>query len=152
MTLGAFMVLVYVGHEVEVPGHGPSSGRTPRTSSDVTGLSQRHPWAAVVMTIFLVSLGGIPPFAGFFGKFTPVRGGRDQGHVVLAVIGVLASLVSMYYYLRVVVAMFMKDRCSVDEKTHPSVGLVVVLAALATVVLGVSSRACSGSGRAARSG
>lgn len=136
MTLGAFMVLVYVGHEVEVPGHGPE-WQDAEDIEDVTGLSQRHPWAAVAMAIFLVSLGGIPPFAGFFGKFTLFAGAVSQGHVVLAVIGVLASLVSMYYYLRVVVAMFMKDPVSVDEKTHPSVGLVVALAALATVVLGL---------------
>ena len=137
MTLGAFMVLVYVGHSVEVPGgHGPE-WQDAEHIDDITGLGERHPWAAVAMSIFLVSLGGIPPTAGFFGKFTLFASAVERGHVVLAVIGVLASLVSLYYYLRVVVAMFMRDPVSVDEQTHPSVGLVLVLAAAATIFLGL---------------
>jgi NADH-quinone oxidoreductase subunit N len=89
------------------------------------------------MTIFLVSLGGIPPTAGFFGKFTVFAAAVEQGHVVLAVIGVLASLVSLFYYLRVVVAMFMRDPITTDERPERSVGLVVALAAIATVLLGI---------------
>jgi NADH-quinone oxidoreductase subunit N len=136
MTLGAFLVLVYLGHEVQRPGHEPE-WQDAETFDDLAGMAERHPWAALAMTIFLVSLGGIPPTAGFFGKFTVFMAAVNQGHVVLAVIGVLASLVSLYYYLRVVVTLYMKPVVATDEKTDRSVGLAVALAALATLVLGV---------------
>ena len=90
------------------------------------------------MTIFLVSLGGIPPTAGLFGKFSVFLVAVHQGHVAIAVIGVLASLVSMYYYLRVVVAMYMREPVATDEKPDRSVGLAIALAALATILLGVN--------------
>jgi NADH-quinone oxidoreductase subunit N len=142
MTLGAFMVLVYLGHEVEVGGAGAGASREPEWQDaedidDLAGMGARHPWAAVAMTLFLVSLGGIPPTAGFFGKFTVFAAAVEQGHIVLAVIGVLASLVSLFYYLRVVVAMFMRDPVTTDERPDRSVGLVVALAAIATVLLGI---------------
>jgi NADH-quinone oxidoreductase subunit N len=137
MTLGAFVVLVYLGHEVPVPGHPDPEWQDAEELDDLAGMGMRHPWAAAAMTVFLVSLGGIPPTAGFFGKFTVFVGAVHQGHVVLAVIGVLASLVSMYYYLRVVVAMYMREPVATDEKPAFSIGLAVALAALATVALGL---------------
>jgi NADH-quinone oxidoreductase subunit N len=141
MTLGAFMVLVYMGHEVAVPGHDASSHgpewQDAESFDDLAGMGTRHPWVALAMTLFLVSLGGIPPTAGFFGKFTIFMAAIERGHVVLAIIGVMASLVSLYYYLRVIVVMYMRDPVSTDEKPHPSVGLAIALAALGTVLLGV---------------
>jgi NADH-quinone oxidoreductase subunit N len=136
MTLGAFMVLVYMGHEVGAPGHEPE-WQDAEAFDDLAGMGTRHPWAALAMTLFLVSLGGIPPTAGFFGKFTIFMAAVERGHVLLAVIGVLASLVSLYYYLRVVVVMYMREPVATDEKPHASVGLAVGLAALGTVLLGV---------------
>lgn len=135
MTLGAFLVLVYVGHEA--PGRDHPEWQDGEHVDDLTGMGQRHPWAALAMTIFLVSLGGIPPTAGFFGKYTVFAAAISQGHVAIVLIGVLASLVSLYYYLRVVVAMYMQDPLSTDEKPDRSVGTVVALAAVATLLLGV---------------
>jgi NADH-quinone oxidoreductase subunit N len=106
MTLGAFAFLVYMGHEVQ--GKGRVEWQDGEHSDDLAGLADRRPWAAAAMSLFLVSLAGIPPTAGFFGKFWVFRAAIEQGHVPLAVIGILASLVSVYYYLRVVIAMYMR--------------------------------------------
>ena len=72
------------------------------------GLSQRRPVAALAMAILMLSLGGIPPTAGFMGKLLIFRSAVDSGQVVLAIVGVLSSLVGLYYYLRVVVYMYMR--------------------------------------------
>jgi NADH-quinone oxidoreductase subunit N len=136
MTLGAFMFLVYLGHQVTVPGRAPE-WQDAEHIDDLAGLAERRPWAAFAMTIFMISLAGVPPTAGFFGKFYLFKAAVDQGHWVLAIIGVLASLVSLYYYLRVVVAMYMKDPGLTDETPDARAGLVVALTAAITLALGV---------------
>jgi NADH-quinone oxidoreductase subunit N len=72
------------------------------------GLAQRRPVAALAMGVLMLSLGGIPPTAGFMGKLLIFRSAVDSGQVVLAIVGVLSSLVGLYYYLRVVVYMYMR--------------------------------------------
>jgi len=136
MTFGAFIVLVYVGHEVKVEGR-PPEWQDAEHIDDLAGLGSRRPWAAFAMTLFLVSLGGIPPTAGFFGKFLVFSEAVAQGHVWLAVIGVLASLVSMFYYLRVVVAMYMMPSVAADEQPEGSIAWAVGLSAAATLLLGI---------------
>ncbi len=136
MTLGAFSFLIYMGHEL--PGKdGTSEWQDAETLSDLAGMADRRPWAAAMMGLFLLSLGGIPPTAGFLGKFYLFAGAIERGHVTIAVIGVMASLVSLYYYLRVIVWMYMKEPMIADEKPHPSVAVVIALAGLATLLIGV---------------
>ncbi|MEQ1500831.1 MAG: NADH-quinone oxidoreductase subunit N [Myxococcota bacterium] len=137
MTFGAFMMLVYMGHEVEVPGHD-SEWQDAENIDDLAGMGATHPWAA------LASLRGkpfptydIPPPAGFFGKFTLFAAAVSQGDVTIAVIGVMASLVSLYYYLRVVVTMYMQDPVTSDEKVDKTIGLSIALATIGTLALGV---------------
>jgi NADH-quinone oxidoreductase subunit N len=77
--------------------------------SDLAGLSRTHPLFAYGFAILLISMMGIPPFAGFFGKFLIFKAAVDQGFFVLAVIGVLTSVVAAYYYLRVVKIMFFDE-------------------------------------------
>lgn len=136
MTLGAFLVLVWLGQEVRAP-NGRSEWQDGEHIEDFAGLAFRHPWVAVAMTVFLVSLGGLPPTAGFFGKFYLFRAAVQQGHAELAIIGVLASLVSLYYYLRVVVYMYMREPVASDEEPEASVGFVVGVTAFATLALGI---------------
>lgn len=136
MTLGAFVFLAYLSHEVKAAS-GHVEWQDSEHIDDLAGLARRRPWAAAAMTLFMVSLGGLPPTAGFFGKFYLLQAAVGQGHTTLAIIGVLASLVSMYYYLRVVVAMYMKDPVSTDETPDTTLGVVVAVAALFTIVLGV---------------
>ena len=77
---------------------------------DFAGLWRSRPGLAALMTVFLLSLGGIPPTAGFIGKWYIFSAAVQEGHYWLAVIGVLTSVVSVFFYIRVVVMMYMADR------------------------------------------
>ncbi len=110
-------------------------GREPLSLSDVAGLSDRHPALAAALTVFLVSLAGVPVSAGFVGKFYLFAAAVSGGWVVLAVIGVLMSVVSAYYYLRVVVAMYMRDPLGDDHWGRVAAGSALALAVSAAVVL-----------------
>ncbi len=134
-TLGAFLFLVHVGHEV--PGKAGAEWQDAETLDDLAGLGFRRPWAAGAMALFLLSLGGVPPTAGFFGKFFLFQAAVGRGHTLLVVLGVLTSLVSLFYYMRVIVAMYMRPAVMTDEQPRASVGAVLALSALATVLLGV---------------
>jgi NADH-quinone oxidoreductase subunit N len=102
--------------------------------SDYAGLGKRKPLLAAAMTIFMLSLTGMPPTLGLIGKFYLFRTAIQGGFIGLAIIGVLTSLISAYYYLRVVVVMYMKD--GEPETTSESwLDLTWIAAALATVVL-----------------
>ncbi len=87
---------------------------------DLTGLSRRSPMTAVAMLFFMLSLGGIPPTAGFMGKVWLFGAAIDAGFVWLAVIAVANSAVSLYYYLRVVVFMW------INEETEPAASPLVI--------------------------
>jgi NADH-quinone oxidoreductase subunit N len=105
---------------------------------DMSGLFFRHPVAAILMLIFLLSLAGIPPTAGFIGKYFLFAAAIQTGHNVLAVIAVLNAAISLYFYLRIVVAMFMRDATARTGLTY-SPGLVTVLAVaiVFTLVIGL---------------
>ena len=77
--------------------------------SDLKGLSTRSPWVALCMTIMLLSLAGIPPTLGFFGKFFIFTAAIEQGLLWLAIWGVISSVISVYYYLKPIVFMYMKE-------------------------------------------
>ena len=102
--------------------------------SDFAGLGRRRPLLAAAMTVFMLSLTGMPPTLGLVGKFYLFRTAVEGGFIGLAVIGVLTSLVSAYYYLRVVVMMYMREGDAESER-EPWLDLTWGLAALATVVL-----------------
>jgi NADH-quinone oxidoreductase subunit N len=102
------------------------------------GLAQRRPWWAFAMAAFMLSLAGIPPTAGFFGKLLLFRSAVDSGLVSLAVVGVLASAAGAYYYLRVVVYMFMRPAPEgAAPERHWGTELAVALSVAAVVALGV---------------
>lgn len=128
MTLGAFTI---VGMLEGVDGKGLTYG-------DYTGLSSRHPLVAFLMAVFMFSLAGIPPLAGFFGKYYVFLAAVGAGMTWLAVIGVLTSLVSVYYYLRLVVEMYFLETAQVVD-VHPAPGSMVIaaLSAYAAVQFGV---------------
>jgi NADH-quinone oxidoreductase subunit N len=77
--------------------------------SDYAGLGKKYPLLAAAMTIFMLSLTGLPPTLGLIGKIYLFRAVMEGGVYWLAIVGVLTSLISAYYYLRVVVTMYMKD-------------------------------------------
>ncbi|MHB1844646.1 MAG: NADH-quinone oxidoreductase subunit N [Deltaproteobacteria bacterium] len=101
------------------------------------GLAQRRPWAAAATAMLFLSLAGIPPSAGFIGKLLVFRAAVDAGLVPLAVIGVLASVVGLYYYLRVVVYLYMRPPAESAELPAQSWPTDLALLATALAVLAV---------------
>jgi NADH-quinone oxidoreductase subunit N len=101
---------------------------------DYAGLGRKHPALAAAMTVFMLSLVGFPPTLGLVGKFYLFRAVMAGGFTWLAIIGVVTSLVSAYYYLRVVVTMYMKDGEPVIER-ETWLGLTTGVTAVVTVVV-----------------
>jgi NADH-quinone oxidoreductase subunit N len=101
---------------------------------DYAGLGQRNPGLALAMTVFMLSFTGLPPTLGFAGKLYLFRTALEGGYVGLAVIGVLTSLISAYYYLKIVVIMYMVDG---EPKVHRArmLGWTAGISAVGTVVL-----------------
>jgi len=105
---------------------------------DLSGLSHRQPFAAFAMLLFLLSLGGTPPTAGFMGKFRLFAAAIDSGHVGLAVVGVLNSVLSLYYYLRIVMFMYQPSEAPGSEPAlTPLLATTLAVTAVGTVALGV---------------
>jgi NADH-quinone oxidoreductase subunit N len=101
---------------------------------DYAGLARKHPALAAAMTVFMLSLIGLPPTIGLVGKFYLFRAVMAGGFTGLAVIGVLTSLISAYYYLRVVVIMYMRDGEPETER-ESFLDLTTIGTAVATVVI-----------------
>src|SRR3979490_2377513 len=124
MQLGAFAVIVLLRRQ-DVVGD---------ELKDFSGLHVRNPFAAFAMLLFMLSLGGIPPTAGFMGKFWLFSAAIDSHYYWLAVIGVLTSAVSLYYYVRLVVFMYLKkDALGSEPTTTPALTIALAIAVLATL-------------------
>ncbi len=102
---------------------------------DTAGLAARHPLAALALSVFLLSLVGIPPTAGFVGKFYLFGAAVRSGYIWLAVLGVLNAAVAAYYYLRVIVTMYMREPEGTPTDVAPSfAGALALLVALWGVI------------------
>ena len=106
--------------------------------NDYAGLGSKYPLLAAAMAVFMLSFTGVPPTLGFVGKFYLFRTALQGGFVGLALIGVFTSLVSAYYYLRVVVIMYMQEG-EPQVRSEPWLNLTAGAAAVSTVVLGLFS-------------
>jgi NADH-quinone oxidoreductase subunit N len=128
MNIGAFAIIILVGKK----------GEENNNVSDYAGFGYRHPLLGIAMCIFLFSLAGIPPAAGFVGKFYLFSGAIQAGYIWLAVIGVLNSAASVYYYLRVMVFMYFKDPTEEFEwvKLTPAFALCLLIAVIGVLVPG----------------
>jgi NADH-quinone oxidoreductase subunit N len=126
-AFGAILVLERAGHEAV-------------RLEDFGGLATRHPLVALALSIFLLSLIGIPPTAGFVGKFYLFGAAVKSGYVWLAVIGVLNSAAAAYYYLRLIVYMYMREPEGAPTVLAPSLSgaLALVVALWGVVQLGVA--------------
>ena len=98
-TLGMFAALSYLGGE----------GEKRATFDDFKGLAKVRPYSAAAITVFLLSMAGIPPTAGFMGKFYIITSAISAGEVALAVLGVVSSILSMWYYLRLIITMYFHE-------------------------------------------
>jgi NADH-quinone oxidoreductase subunit N len=108
MNLGAFGFVILL----------ESKGYAGEEITDYAGLARRHPSAALGMLIFMLALAGIPPTAGFMGKLYLFAAAVEGGYVVLTVIAVIMSAVSLYYYFRIVLQMYMRD--GLEEGAAPA--------------------------------
>jgi NADH-quinone oxidoreductase subunit N len=117
MNIGAFTVVIALGRRNEENTN----------LDDYSGLGTRHPWLAVFMMLFMLSLAGFPPTAGFMAKFYVFSAAIKSGYVGLVIIGVLNSLISVYYYLRIVVIMFMRPPVPEAKPISLPLGFVLVL-------------------------
>lgn len=120
MNLGAFAVVILYGKK----------GEENILISDYAGAGFKYPFLSAAMAIFMLSLAGIPPMAGFVGKFYIFSAAVKQGFIWLTIIAVLNSLVAVYYYLRVTVVMYMRE--PVKEVGHLSFSIPMVIALLIT--------------------
>ncbi len=124
MNLGAFAVLTMLGRDQDEP----------MLVSDLAGMGFRRPFAGLALTLFMISLGGIPPTAGFMGKLMVFNAAVKAGLIQpLVIVGVINSVISVYYYLRVTVALYMRE--PEGEPTTFSWNLPAALAVLVTAAL-----------------
>jgi NADH-quinone oxidoreductase subunit N len=115
-----------------------SEDGTMLTFDECAGLSRRSPLLAALAGVFMFSLAGVPPFAGFFGKYYVFTGAVEAGYTWLAITGVLMSVVSAYYYLRLVVVMYFNDKPGSAAFDGRPLGLaVLIIAAIALAGFGV---------------
>lgn len=134
MTLGAFALLMFAGR----------GGRDAESFEDIQGMAHRRPWAALFMAIFMLSLGGLPPTAGFFAKFTLFKAtlevaSRENKLAWLVIAGIVTSVVSLAYYLRVVAAMYLQPARgdAGREPADQNIAAAIVICVLFTLFLGI---------------
>src|SRR6266581_50993 len=129
MKLGAFTVVAHLG----------GAGERQLEIEDYAGLGQRQPFTAAALSLFLLSLLGLPITAGFLGKFYIFKAALDSGLIWLAVLMAVNSVIGAYYYLRVIVVMYMREpQQAVGAIRVPApVATVLLLASAATVYLGL---------------
>jgi NADH-quinone oxidoreductase subunit N len=132
-VLAAFAVAAVVS--------GPAGGRSPL--SDYSGLSARSPFLAGSLGLMMLAMGGIPVTAGFVGKVAVFRSAIDAGYLWLVIVGVVATVAGLFFYLRVIVLMYMQPAADapgtpVARLSVPlGTGIVLTVAGLVTVLAGL---------------
>ncbi len=134
MNLGAFGMVILFGRK----------GEENFLITDYRGIGFRHPWPAAAMAVFMFSLAGIPPTAGFVGKFYIFSAAIDAGYIGLAIIGVLNCALSVYFYLRVTVMMYMQSPEKEPGQLNLSRALVLalIISVAGTLQLGITPSLC----------
>lgn len=127
MNLGAFTILTIL------------SGRNDEGLNlhDMAGISRRHPWLSFAMAVFLFSMAGVPPTAGFIAKYMLFYSAVQAGEVLLVVLSVLGSVISVYYYLRVLVYMYMREPVGAPANLRVSLWASVAVAVMVLITLQV---------------
>jgi len=128
MNIGAFTVVIMLRTE----------GFRGEEISDYEGLARTHPLAAASMLVFMFSLTGIPPMAGFMGKFYLFMSAISAGYTWLVVVAVIFSAISAYFYLRIVMLMYMKEpKETVQLDSSPGLALVLAVTVVAVLFIGI---------------
>jgi NADH-quinone oxidoreductase subunit N len=151
MVMGAFMVVQYVSRL------GPADDEAIRERSsldDYRGLARRHPWAAGLLAVFMLALTGIPPLSGFWAKYYVFLSAIEAGLTWLVVVAVISSVISAFFYLRVLAVAYLQDPVGDAEAEAapgraPALGLALGLAGALTVVIGLAPEALISAARTA---
>ncbi|WP_138992708.1 NADH-quinone oxidoreductase subunit N [Larkinella sp. C7] len=130
-TIAAFGILLVVAKQ------RVSDGRPDDTYSAFNGLSRQNPLLAFILAVSMLSLAGIPLTAGFWGKFMVFSAAIDKGMVWILVLAVLMSAVGIYYYFRVVIAMYFREGSSTYIQVAPFYRFVLIAATAITIILGL---------------
>ncbi|MDP2915512.1 MAG: NADH-quinone oxidoreductase subunit N [Candidatus Aminicenantes bacterium] len=135
LTTYVFMSIGAFGSLIALTGNG----REYNELEDFAGIGFKYPWIGAIFAVFLLSLAGFPPTGGFLAKFYVFVGAVRQGLTSLVLIAVLASLISVYYYLRIVVYMYMREpeREVSIELENPALYLVLFLSLYGVLQLGI---------------
>jgi NADH-quinone oxidoreductase subunit N len=129
MNLGAFAVIIWLGR----------NGGDYLDIRDYAGLAKKQPLAALTLTICLLSLAGIPPTAGFFGKLYLFMAAIRSGEVSIAVIGLVISAIGLFYYLNLIMQMYLREpHLEFEEPREGGAKRAAILAAILTIILGVA--------------
>jgi NADH-quinone oxidoreductase subunit N len=133
VKIGAFTIVSQLG----------GAGEKHLSLDDYAGLSERHPVAAAVLSLFLLSLLGLPVTAGFFGKFYIFKAAINSNLIWLAVLMAINSVIGSYYYLRVIIVMYMREPQSEPDSDAAlrfpiTVNIVLAITAVATIYLGLA--------------
>jgi NADH-quinone oxidoreductase subunit N len=136
MNLGAFMALTALASRSQMKGDQGLN------LHDLAGLGKRHPWLAFAMAVFMFSMAGIPGTAGFIGKYFLFYSAVQSGEILLVILSVLCSAISVYYYLRVLVFLYLRDPQEVpgqmqEARLGIAFGPAVALASMTVLTLQV---------------
>jgi NADH-quinone oxidoreductase subunit N len=125
-SIGTFCILMLI-----------TNAKGDDTVESFNGLGKSNPLLAFVMTVALLSLAGIPPTAGFFAKYYIFTSAFQSGYTGLVLIAIIASLVGVYYYFRIIIAMYFKENNGTSILVHTNHKLLLILVAIAIIVLGL---------------
>jgi NADH-quinone oxidoreductase subunit N len=146
MVMGAFMVVQY-GSRL-----GGGSPEERASLDDYRGFARRHPWAGALLALFMLALTGIPPLSGFWAKYYVFLAGIEAGLTWLVVVAVVSSVISAFFYLRVLVVAYLQEPAAEAEPAvgrAPALGLALGLAGVLTVAIGLAPEALVSAARTA---
>jgi NADH-quinone oxidoreductase subunit N len=131
MNLGAFAVVIALARAGE---------ERLDLASDYAGLARRHPYLAAALALFMLSLGGIPPTAGFIAKLTVFRAAVAAGYWPLALVGVVTSMIALAFYLRVIIQMYTRESDEVEvapQRIPAPLAVVLTICVIVTLQMGI---------------
>ncbi len=129
MQIGAFIVISVLERGNE---------ETYRNLEDFSGLGKRHPVMAALMSIFMLSLAGIPPFAGFFGKYYLFTAAIEAGYTWLTIVAVISSVISAYFYIGLIVIMYFRESSETEQDAKPGIAsIALIVSTVGAIVLGL---------------
>jgi len=128
MNIGAFAVIFIMEGE----------GEKGNSISRFKGLAKKHPLIAGAMSLFMLSLAGFPPTAGFFGKLYVFMAAIKEGYILITIMAVIATVISVYFYLRIIVLMYFHEN-EKEEKVvvHRGMGAIIALSSIAIILIGL---------------